>query len=217
MTVTVEERVGSRFTALRAQYDRFTWDHRDHHNITARPEEWRRWASSAMHLIGIVFGETSSHYTNFKTAYEHCRNYDFEVRQMYGVFLGAFDDWSAGLSETIESVVSAEVLGDFVAMAKMALDNGHKDVAAVLACAALEGTLKRYGRSHDVDVEGKSLQDVVGALKARGLVSGAAKSLLDVMPKIRDYAMHANWGKIQDTDVRSVIGYVEQLLLTRLG
>ncbi|CAJ4657459.1 Uncharacterised protein [Burkholderia pseudomallei] len=59
------------------------------------------------------------------------------------------------------------------------------------------------------------MQDTVNALKGKGLVSGAQKSLLDTMPKIRDFAMHANWHKISDADVGSVIGFVEQFLLTR--
>jgi hypothetical protein len=37
------------------------------------------------------------------------------------------------------------------------------------------------------------------------------------MSKIRDFAMHANWSKIQDAGVRSVLGFVEQFLLTKCG
>ncbi len=47
--------------------------------------------------------------------------------------------------------------------------------------------------------------------------SGAHKTLLDTMPKIRDYAMHANWNKITPQDVGSVIGFVEQLLFVKFS
>jgi hypothetical protein len=57
------------------------------------------------------------------------------------------------------------------------------------------------------------MQEIVNALKAQGLVSGAQKALLDVMPKVRDSAMHADWSKITAQDVGSVIGFVEQFLL----
>ena len=36
------------------------------------------------------------------------------------------------------------------------------------------------------------MQQVVNALKAAGVVTGAQKTLLDSMPKIRGYAMHVN-------------------------
>ena len=58
------------------------------------------------------------------------------------------------------------------------------------------------------------MQEVINALKAKGLVSGPQKSLLDSMPKVRNAAMHADWQKITPQDVGSVIGYVEQFLLT---
>jgi hypothetical protein len=63
-------------------------------------------------------------------------------------------------------------------------------------------------------VEGKVMQEVINALKAKGLVAGPQKSLLDSRPKVRDAAMHADWQKITPQDVGSVIGYVEQFLLT---
>ena len=58
------------------------------------------------------------------------------------------------------------------------------------------------------------MQEVINALKAKGLVSGPQKSLLDSMPKVRNAAMHADWQKITPQDVGSVIGYVEQFLMT---
>src|SRR5262249_11980800 len=109
--------------------------------------------------------------------------------------------------------ISGEVYGDFVALAKNALAEGAKDVASVLACAALEDALKRFALMNGLEVADKSMKEVVSALKAEGLVGGVQKTLLDTMPKIRDYAMHANWEKIQQEDVGSVIGFVESLLL----
>ena len=86
-----------------------------------------------------------------------------------------------------------------------------------MACAALEDALKKFAAKHDLHVEDKSMQQVVSALKSKGLVSGAQKQLLGAMPKIRDYAMHANWHKIMIEDVRSVIGFVEQFLISRFS
>lgn len=63
---------------------------------------------------------------------------------------------------------------------------GHKDVAAVLACAALDDVLKGFAARHRIDTTDRSMQDVVNALKAKGLVGGAQKTLFGTMPKIRD-------------------------------
>jgi hypothetical protein len=68
-------------------------------------------------------------------------------------------------------------------------------VAAVLPSAALEDALKRYASLRGLNVDGKVMQEVINALKAKGLVGGSQKSLLDSMPKVRDAAMHADWQK----------------------
>ena len=49
----------------------------------------------------------------------------------------------------LAAVIAAEVLGDFLALARAALAEHNKDVAAVLACAALEDALKRFAREND--------------------------------------------------------------------
>jgi hypothetical protein len=206
-----------RFEELERELSTINWRPGHDGLVYAPADEWRCWATSAMHLIHMAFGDTSPHYINFKTAYDHCGGYEEQFADLKGVFRGASADYRGGYVSSVETSISAEVLGDFVAMAKIALGDGHKDVAAVLACAALEDTLKRFARLNGINVDDKVLQEVVSALKSKGLVSGAQKLLLDVMPKIRDFAMHANWDKIQDTDVKSVLGFVEQFLLTRFG
>jgi hypothetical protein len=178
---------------------------------------WHKWATSAINLLAGVIGPDSVHTSNLHRIYEKSRGYANEFRAAYGVFLAAKADVESGALFRIESLVSGEILSDFLALAKEALSQGSKDVAAVLACAALEDALKRYAVANGLDITDRNMQEVVGALKAKGLVSGAQKSLLDTMPKIRDYAMHANWDKITSPDVSSVIGYVENFLLVHFS
>ena len=136
-------------------------------------------------------------------------------QQAKGIFLSAQDDFENGFYTSLEKQLSGEIFGDFVALAKAALADGKKDVAAVLACAALEDALKRYATMNGLNMDGKTMDNVVGALKAKGLVQGAQKSLLDAMPRVRNCAMHADWAKITEPDVNSVIGFVESFLQTK--
>jgi hypothetical protein len=177
---------------------------------------WQRWATSALDLLERTFGREAAHSRNFIEIYQKPPfiGTASEIEAAKGVFSSAKADFEAGYTVSLEAALSAEIFGDFVVLAKHALSEGQKDVAAVLACAALEDTLKRFAARNGLDVGTQSLQSVVAALKSKGLVSGAQKSLLDAMPKIRDYAMHANWDKLTAADVSSVIGFVEQFLLT---
>jgi len=178
-------------------------------------EAFQCWASSAMHLVASVFGENSPHYRNLETAYKKVRGYEYEVRPMRGVFLAAKSDYDGGYLFSVQSTISGEIFGDFVTTAKAALSESQKDVAAVLSCAALEDALKRFAQMRALDTNDKNMTEIINALKGAGLLSGPQKSLVDAMPRIRNAAMHAEWSKITPQDVGSVIGFVEQFLLTK--
>lgn len=215
-TMSQSDAILKRFDELISEYANFRWY--GDHSVGYREVDgvsWQGWATKAQNIIEMSFGPDSALARNFRSLYDKTNNGEYWLMQLAGVLKGARDDFRDGFVLSIEQTISAEVLGDFVSASKIALAEGYKDVSAVLACAALEDTLKRYARLHGLDVEGKVLQEVVSALKAKGLVTGAQKTLLDAMPKIRDYAMHANWEKVSSADVNGVIGYVEQFLLTK--
>jgi Domain of unknown function (DUF4145) len=177
--------------------------------------QWQKWATSSQSLILAVFGAESPHYTNYSKVYEKCQGGETTVYSLKAIFASAKEDFEGGYVFEVDLRVSGEVFGDFVVLARTALREGNKDVAAVLACAALEDAIKRYAAVKGIDTNEKTMQEVVNALKSGGLVSGAQKTLLDAMPRIRNLAMHADWAKISEPDVNSVIGFVEQFLLTK--
>lgn len=179
--------------------------------------QWEGWATSSENLIRAVYGEASPHYVNFRSAYKECRGYEPEINTLRSLFGSAREDFEGGYVFNVEMRISGEIFGDFVALARQSLSEGQKDVAAVLACAALEDAIKKLAQSGGIPTDGKTMVDLVNALKSAGLVAGAQKSLLDAMPRIRNMAMHAEWSKLTEPDVSSVLGYVEQLLLSKFS
>jgi len=176
--------------------------------------EWQKWVTKSLHLIESTLGSESDHYKNLR----HIWN-SFSVTQptllegAKGILLAAKSDFEDGFIFSIEKSISGEIFGDFIRLAKEAMDQENKDVAAVLACAALEDSLQKYALRHGLEVNDKTMSEVINALKSNNLVSGTKKSLLERMPKIRNLAMHAKWEKIRSEDVSAVIGYVERFLL----
>ena len=178
--------------------------------------QWQQWATSALNLLQFVFGKTSAHYENFKIIYEnHTSTNIFSHERAKGVFLAAKDDYLSGFATSIEVLTLSDVLGDFINLAKEALAAEQKNVAAVLASAALEDAIKRYCILNDIEIQNKELAELINLMKAKGLLSGAQKSLVEVMPRIRNSAMHADWDKIRIEDIASMIGFLEQFLLTK--
>ena len=182
---------------------------------------WLGWATKCQALLKSVFGNDSPHYFNFTGAltsilekrHDHLM-LEAMANQLVWLFDSAKDDFDRGyVAADLRGAISGEVLGDFIQLAKRALEDGYKDVAAVLAAAALEDALKRYAESSDLDVEGKEMSQVINAIKSKGLLAGNQNKVLRAMPKIRNDAMHADWENVSDASVNSMIGFTETFLL----
>ncbi|MBI2516044.1 MAG: DUF4145 domain-containing protein [Opitutae bacterium] len=189
--------------------------HRNDFGSSLDDAAWSKWSTNALNLLEIVFGPKNTAFQSLDRIAKAHRGESESKDKGLGIFKAAKEDFEHGFSGQLEKQISGEIFGSFVTLAKTALAEGQKDVAAVLACAALEDALKRYAALNGLTVDGKTMDNVVGALKAAGLVQGAQKSLLDAMPRVRNCAMHADWAKITEPDVNSVIGFVESFLQTK--
>ena len=170
----------------------------------------------AMNLIAKVFG-TSSDYSKSleewkKAVWDYSPNVSADLIRT--ILTHALQDYEAGLMIELDTRVTGEVISDLVRLAKLALRADQKDVAAVLVAAALEDSLKRCARLNGLDITEKmSLTQVINALKSDGLRVGGQKGVVNALPNFRNAALHANWSEIVETDVASVIGFVEQFLV----
>ena len=213
----IEDRVLKRFTELEAQSRAIRLEGLGGRDTPhANPEQFYAWSSSALNAISGTFGKDSPHFQRFEFEVNSISNnfvWERKLESIRGVFLGAKSDVDGGHVFNLANEYSGEIFGDFIASSKAALAEGQHTVAAVLASAALEDALKRFAENNGLIVEGQTMEDVVNALKSKGLVSGAQKTLLSTMPKIRNYAMHADWDKLTPQDVGSIVGYVEQFVL----
>ena len=111
-------------------------------------------------------------------------------------------------------------LGDILGLAKEALEGGSgnsKNVAAVLAAAAYEDTLRRMAESFAGVTDRRDLQDVISALKSAGVLQGASIATAIGYLKFRNDALHADWAKLDESVIRSIIPFVETLLLKQFS
>jgi hypothetical protein len=88
-----------------------------------------------------------------------------------------------------------------------------KNVAAVLAAAAFEDTLRRMASHHGIPHTEK-LADLLNELKTKKLLQGSQVGIANSYLNFRNNALHAQWDKVERAGVASVLGFVEQLLLT---
>lgn len=216
----MEDKIHEKFESLIREGDQIMlqagWNGEDYLRAFPSSIDFQRFRTEAMNIVKRACGAESVHYVELKRLAEgqETGKNPYYFKDYLGILHASQRDFDGGYLFDLQLMITGELFGDFVNLAKAALKEGYKDVGAVLACAALEDALKRYARSQGLAVGDEAMQKVVNALKSKGLIGGAQKSLLEAMPKIRDYSMHANWDKISAEDVSSVIGFVEQFLLS---
>ena len=117
-------------------------------------------------------------------------SYDVRVAEdIESVLSAASADLDSGLSQSIQATASGEVLGDFVALARTALDEntvGSDRVAAVLSAAALEETLKRLGDLNGVAVYDRDMRGVIQKLTDAEILKGPTAKVASGYVVFRD-------------------------------
>ena len=135
------------------------------------------------------------------------------AHHMHGYLREIRETITDGLIVDIQSEARGEALGDFLVLARESLDAEQKNVAAVLACAALEDALKWCGTDQGLEVYDQDLSSVVNALKSAGVISGPQGTILRGYVQIRNKTFHAQWDAIDVLDVKSIITFTEEFLI----
>jgi hypothetical protein len=171
-------------------------------------------------ILEILYGKQSSQVKELSLEYKRIMALKYRQDVMDGTLLRALMgmltnlqiEISEGLISSIEQQVSAEILTDFLILAKSAYSENNKDVSAVLACAALEDALKKLSVINGLNVTEKSMTEVVNALKSKGILQSNQHALLLPYAKLRNKAFHADWDKFDKAEVGSLISFTEEFI-----
>lgn len=121
----------------------------------------------------------------------------------------------AGLIKSVRALIAGEIISELISLSKEVLsDNSDpaKNVSAVLVAAAFEDIMRRMG-SDLAGITGRpGLQDVLITLKQKDLLKGGEPAIAQSYLKFRNDSLHADWGKVERSQVHSCLAFVEQLL-----
>ena len=183
---------------------------------------------STISVLESVYGKGSTQVARFEERLKrnlganevHENIYNARIAKDIETILdAAVADFRAGLTTSIKARAKSEILGDFVALSRHALDERTEQadrVAAVLAAAALEETLKQLGETNGVDVYNRDYRGVVQKLKDAEVLTGAQPALAQGLSKFRDHAFHGQFEQIARATTESALAFVEGLLTTTL-
>lgn len=181
---------------------------------------------STLTLLELVYGNPSLQVEQFmkrswlggstedkrgEMIYQHRVAQDIEQ-----VLASALADLESGITSSIGIRAKGEILGDFIALARQALqerDSAADRVAAVLTAAALEETLKQLGEAKGVDVYKRDMNGVIQKLKDAGVLSGSQPGVARGYVNFRDAAFHGQFDQIERASTESALTFVEGILL----
>lgn len=178
----------------------------------------RKVFSGALTLLSVVYGPSSPQVKSLEE-FERSKQAPmptFRSAVALGVLESLQGDLEAGLVGSLRAAIAGGVIGDFLGLARQALEapeEGAKDVASVLAAAAYEDTIRRIGAEFAGISDRRNLEAVLQELKARGILRDTQFSIAQAYLPFRNNALHADWSKIERASVVAVVGFVEQLLL----
>jgi hypothetical protein len=180
-------------------------------------------------LIGMTYGADSIQAKLVSESMERCRQADEtpvygDMHKVWstteGVLQSLRSELQTGLVSTIALRAAGESIGDFLALAKQALEDEReqaRNVAAVLAAAAFEDAVRRMGSSL-AEVQGRpDLKDVLTALKQKQVLAGPSVTTAQGYLKFRNDALHADWKSIDRAVIGSCLAFTEGLVATHFA
>ncbi len=195
-------------------------------------QRWGTIAGELVHgatsIIELLYGANSAQLTTLRNRLSSIEKQEtakargtvfgvIEICQaVWGVLRSIKAEVEAGLISSLRQQVIGEVLTDFIQLSRAVLEqpgDGAKNVAAVLAAAAFEDTIRRMGASFAGVLGRDDLQDVLTKLKETGIIQGPQVGIAQSYLSFRNHALHANWDKIDRAAVQSVLAFVQELLL----
>jgi hypothetical protein len=117
---------------------------------------------------------------------------------------------------SLRAFVAGEIFAELVGLGKEILTDdteAAKNVSAVLIAAAFEDLMRRMG-TELAGVTGRpKLEDVLAALTNASILRGGEVGTAQSYLKFKNDSLHADWAKVQRSQVQSCIAFIEVLLM----
>lgn len=177
-------------------------------------QEFITWGTSSLNLLQRIFGDTSIHYTQFRTYFDEFKGDTPTLNACMAVFNAAREDYEGGYLFNVETLVSAEVLDDVLEQAEALLSSGYRGPAGVTVGVALETTLKKL-----CDREGiphAKLDRMNADLAKKGLYNVGMQKQITAWADLRNRAAHGQWEQFTAADVEDMIRGVRRFIADHL-
>ncbi len=182
--------------------------------------DYLRFRSEAANLILRVCGKDSPHYleiVNISKDKEMVSNSYF-FTMCFGILEAAYADYSEGFLFDLRSLVSAEILGDFIDQAEELFNKGYFIAATSLSGAALENSLRRICEINQIETPEKGSIEIfnVGLAKAE-IYNKFKQKQITAWADLRNKADHGKFKEVEKDEVQTMISWIKKFQDEFLG
>jgi hypothetical protein len=132
-----------------------------------------------------------------------------------GVIRNAKAELEGGLIVRLRIAIAGEILTEIMRVGKDILvdrTEEAKNVGAVLVSAAFEGMIRRMGEDFGGVTGRPKLEEVISGLKSAEVLKGGQVGTALSYLQFRNDSLHADWAKVDRSQVESCLAFVESLL-----
>lgn len=176
-------------------------------------EQFYKFRLEVMNLVRRSCGKDSDHYKELIRMSDDkdvSRN-SFYFAYWFGVLEAARSDFESGLLFNIRSLITADVLADFIEQSEVLLKAGYHVPAASLAGAVLEDALRKLCEKHNITMPASTKIDRLNADLARaGVYNKLVQKQITALADIRNNADHAHFDQFTKPDVEEMVKWVRR-------
>jgi len=172
-----------------------------------------QWQTSSLFLIERTFGKESIYYTKFMetTGYG---NLDAQVVNGTLLLIGAQGEVKSGFLYKIERLISNDFFDSINEQAEYLVNNGYKDVAAILGRVVIENTLKEVAKERKIsfldDIKLSALNEL---LWKNGVYEKNIWRLMQGHIDVGNFAAHGEFDKYAEKSVKEMLRWIRETVL----
>lgn len=179
-------------------------------DLLVHPGVFTGWRTQVLNFLINLLGNNHVYTQNFEKEVKNA--YLRDVGRGQGILLAVREDILGGYLD-IRTLISAEVIADFLEMAEHLLKNGYKDPAASLCGAVLENGLRRIASKAEIPIKSRDdLNSLNQKCADKGIYNRLAQKKIQVWIDIRNNAAHGKFTEYSEQDVKEMCDGVRQFL-----
>ena len=188
----------------------------EHSGTSPNREETFNFGTSALSLLGRVFGKESTHHTQFDSQFHNfsvanVNSYEF-LNSMLGILNSAKDDYENGYLFNTRALIEAEIFDDLLEQAEHLLTQGYFTASAVIAGSVLEDALRKLCVKNGITLSAKPKLDSMNSELAKiGVYNLLKQKQITALADLRNKAAHGQGGFTKE-DVEDMIRNVRRFM-----